>query len=109
MQPYKRINQNDVPIPKSGSLFTKSVPKTVTLKVISKLAEYLTLFYTFYLFDAFFLDGTAVDPKSGLVNTCHVYVEGDTRYMAVLNNVDITQDKNSYYTLQVLEANDKSQ
>lgn len=55
-----------------------------------------------------FLDGTAVDPKSGLVDTFHVYVNGDKRYMAVLNLIDIKENKNSYYTLQVLEANNKT-
>lgn len=57
----------------------------------------------------FFLDGTAVDPKSGLVDTFHVYVNGDTKYTAVLNYIDIQENRNSYYTLQVLEENNHLQ
>lgn len=54
-----------------------------------------------------FTDGTAVDPDSHLEATCHVYVDGDTKYLAVLNLTDIQEDKNSYYKIQLLESDNK--
>lgn len=54
-----------------------------------------------------FLDGTAVDPDSGLQDIAHVYCEGSLKYFAILNLVDIAKDKNSYYKIQLLEADNK--
>ncbi|KFB53218.1 AGAP003230-PA-like protein [Anopheles sinensis] len=48
--------------------------------------------------------GHVVDPASGLADKAHVFKEHDVIYNCVLNKVDIQQDKNSYYKLQVLEA-----
>ncbi len=52
-------------------------------------------------------DGTAVDPASRLDSITHVYVDGATKYFAILNLTDIQEDKNSYYKIQLLESNDK--
>lgn len=49
-------------------------------------------------------DGTAVDPDSGLEDEAHVYCEGNLKYFAILNLVDIAKDKNSYYKIQLLES-----
>lgn len=54
----------------------------------------------------FFLDGTAVDPDSKLEDIAHVYCEGKIKYFAILCNVDIAKDKNSYYKIQLLESDD---
>ncbi|CAH0393176.1 unnamed protein product [Bemisia tabaci] len=51
--------------------------------------------------------GIVVDPDSGLEDVAHVYTRHGTAYTCVLGLTDITQDKNSYYKLQILEA-DKS-
>lgn len=61
-------------------------------------------FAKLYFFRA---DGTAVDPDSGLVDSTHVYISGKTKYFAILCNTDIQRDKNSYYKLQLLEAENK--
>lgn len=52
------------------------------------------------------LDGTAVDPDSKLEDIAHVFCEGKTKYFAILCNVDIAKDKNSYYKIQLLESDD---
>ncbi|XP_034248574.1 poly [ADP-ribose] polymerase [Thrips palmi] len=52
-------------------------------------------------------DGSAVDPDSGLEDRAHVYKDGKTIYNAALSITDIQKDKNSFYKLQILEA-DKS-
>jgi hypothetical protein len=49
-------------------------------------------------------DGTAVDPKSKLENVAHVYRRGEVLYNCVLGLTDIQRNKNSYFKLQVLEA-----
>lgn len=53
-----------------------------------------------------FSDGTAVDPESGLEDVAHVYCEGKNKFFAILCNVDIAKDKNSYYKIQLLESDD---
>ncbi|KFB53219.1 AGAP003230-PA-like protein [Anopheles sinensis] len=65
------------------SIYEKHVPSTVKLQLKS---------------------GLVVDPDSGLADKAHVFKEHDVIYNCVLNKVDIQQDKNSYYKLQVLEA-----
>ncbi|XP_058116088.1 poly [ADP-ribose] polymerase [Anopheles ziemanni] len=65
------------------SIYEKHVPSTMKLQLKS---------------------GLVVDPDSGLADKAHVYKEHDVIYNCVLNKVDIQQDKNSYYKLQVLEA-----
>lgn len=54
-----------------------------------------------------FTDGTAVDPDSLLEAVSHVYVDGGTKYFAILNLTDIQEDKNSYFKIQLLELDDK--
>lgn len=53
-------------------------------------------------------DGSVVDPKSMLENVAHVYKHDEVLYSAVLGLTDIKKNKNSYFTLQVLES-DKNQ
>lgn len=84
MKPHARIPQ-DEPKSKSRSIYTKSVPKSQKLKL---------------------KNGTAVDPDSKLEDVAHVYCEGKTKYFAILCNVDIQKDKNSYYKIQLLESDD---
>ncbi|CAG9815972.1 unnamed protein product [Phaedon cochleariae] len=68
---------------KSRSIYTKSVPNKVTLKLKG---------------------GLAVDPDSGLEHSAHVYQSGGDKYSVVLGITDIQTKKNSYYKLQLLEA-----
>ncbi|CAF3932114.1 unnamed protein product, partial [Rotaria sp. Silwood1] len=50
-------------------------------------------------------DGAAVDPDSGLEETCHVLKDPETGgiFTAVLNMVDVARGTNSYYKMQLLE------
>ena len=50
-------------------------------------------------------DGAAVDPDSGLDETCHVFKNEQSGeiFTAVLGMVDITRGTNSYYKIQLLE------
>ena len=52
--------------------------------------------------------GLAVDPKSKLENVAHVYKTDNCVYTCVLGLTDITKNLNSYYKLQVLEADVQS-
>jgi poly [ADP-ribose] polymerase 1 len=52
-------------------------------------------------------EGNVVDPESELQDVAHVLKDGKDVYNAVLNHVDLTSDKNSYYKLQVLEHDHK--
>ncbi|EDV98556.1 poly [ADP-ribose] polymerase [Drosophila grimshawi] len=85
--PSARLPQEELKSSKSKSIYTKSVPKSVTLKV---------------------KNGFAVDPDSGLEDIAHVYVKGDDKYNIVLGLTDIQRNKNSYYKLQLLEADTKN-
>ncbi|KPJ11271.1 Poly [ADP-ribose] polymerase [Papilio machaon] len=88
--PSKRIPQDVLDgksIQKSGSQYVKSKSGITKLKVKG---------------------GTAVDPDSGLEDVAHVYKDGDgTKYTVVLSKTDVVEQKNSYYKLQVLEADNK--
>lgn len=68
---------------KSRSIYTKSMPSKVKLKLKG---------------------GMAVDPDSELESVSHVYQQGDDKYTTVLGLTDIQSGKNSYYKLQLLEA-----
>ena len=48
--------------------------------------------------------GGVVDPDSGLERTHHVYQHRGRAYNAVLGMVDIKRGANTYYKMQVLEA-----
>ncbi|XP_053963564.1 poly [ADP-ribose] polymerase [Anastrepha ludens] len=72
---------------KSKSIYTKSVAKSMTLKI---------------------QDGLAVDPESGLQDIAHVYVHKKDKYNVVLGLTDIQRNKNSYYKLQLLESDTKN-
>ncbi|CAM4807466.1 unnamed protein product [Rotaria magnacalcarata] len=56
-------------------------------------------------------DGAAVDPDSGLEDTCHVLKDAETSeiFSAVLGLVDITRGTNSYYKMQLLESDNGRQ
>lgn len=56
-----------------------------------------------------FPDGTVVDPDSGFADAAHVFIDGKTKYFAILNMTDIQEDKNSYYKLQLLESDNMLQ
>lgn len=68
---------------KSRSIYTKSVPSKVKLQLKG---------------------GNAVDPESGLEAVAHIYKSGSDTYTAILGLTDIQSKKNSYYKLQLLEA-----
>lgn len=81
--PSNRLPQEAPRSSKSKSIYTKSVPKSITLKV---------------------KDGLAVDPNSGLEDVAHVYVSGKDKFNVVLGLTDIQKNKNSYYKMQLLVA-----
>ncbi|XP_041632333.1 poly [ADP-ribose] polymerase isoform X2 [Drosophila kikkawai] len=85
--PLLRVPLDGSKSSKNKSIYTKSVPISKTLKV---------------------KDGTAVDPDSGLEDIAHVYVHGKDKYNVVLGLTDIQRNKNSYYKLQLLEADKMS-
>ncbi|XP_063300132.1 poly [ADP-ribose] polymerase 1 [Pelobates fuscus] len=47
--------------------------------------------------------GAAIDPESGLENSCHVLEKNSKIFSATLGLVDITRGTNSYYKLQLIE------
>jgi poly [ADP-ribose] polymerase len=51
--------------------------------------------------------GNVVDPDCELHDVTHVLKDGEDIYNAILNKVDLTVNKNSYYKLQVLEHDSK--
>lgn len=86
--PSTRVPKEEAKSSKSKSIYTKSVQKSVTLKL---------------------KDGLAVDPDSCLEDVAHVYVShNNDRYNAVLGITDIQRNKNSYYKLQLLEGDNKN-
>ncbi|KAH8234048.1 hypothetical protein KR032_007804 [Drosophila birchii] len=82
-----KVPLHDPKSSKNKSIYTKSVQTSKTLKV---------------------KDGIAVDPDSGLEDIAHVYVHGKDKYNVVLGLTDIQRNKNSYYKLQLLEADKMS-
>ena len=80
--PLARIPQEEV-VTLGESIYTKYASKktTMTLK-----------------------GGYAVDPKSNLVDTAHVYKDKNILYSVVLGLIDIQRGKNSYHKLQVLKS-----
>lgn len=54
-------------------------------------------------------NGSALDPETGLEDIAHVYRDKVTNllYTTVLNYIDIQKNKNSYYKMQVLEADNE--
>ena len=68
-------------------MFTRSVPATQKMKLKG---------------------GAAVDPDSELEDVAHVLEDKGEIYNAVLGMVDIVRGTNSYYKLQILEANSSS-
>ncbi|KFB53220.1 AGAP003230-PA-like protein [Anopheles sinensis] len=49
-------------------------------------------------------NGLVVDQESGLIGVAHVHTDDEVIYNCVLNKVDIQLDNNSFYKMQVLEA-----
>ncbi|XP_061389126.1 poly [ADP-ribose] polymerase [Musca vetustissima] len=85
--PASRVPQEEPKSAKSKSIYTKSVPKSMTLKV---------------------KDGLAVDPDSGLEDVAHVYISRNKdKFNVVLGKTDIQRNKNSYYKIQLLESDNK--
>lgn len=73
---------------KSRSMYTKSVPSKIKLKLKG---------------------GSAVDPDSGIENIAHVYEDPNKdKYSVVLGITDVQSDKNSYYKLQLLQSDSGS-
>ncbi|TMW48487.1 hypothetical protein DOY81_006414, partial [Sarcophaga bullata] len=86
--PAARITQEESKSSKSKSIYTKSVPKSMKLKI---------------------KDGLAVDPDSGLEDVAHVYISPNKeKYNVVLGITDIQKNKNSFYKLQLLESDMKN-
>ncbi|XP_055838265.1 poly [ADP-ribose] polymerase [Episyrphus balteatus] len=85
--PSARLPQEELKSSSSKSIYTKSVPKSIKLTV---------------------KDGLAVDPDSGLDREAHVYVDGKDKYSVVLAQTDIQTNKNSYYKMQLLQADTKN-
>lgn len=52
----------------------------------------------------FHQDGATVDSQSNLGEIAHVYVANDLIYSEVLVKVDLSENKNSNYKLQLLES-----
>lgn len=52
-------------------------------------------------------NGPPVDPESGLDDVAHVYQQGKDKYNAILSLTDLQKQKNSYYKIQLLEADNK--
>ncbi|XP_031638339.1 poly [ADP-ribose] polymerase-like [Contarinia nasturtii] len=87
--PYSRIEKSDE-IRREDEFYTKSLPDKITYK---------------------WRDGPAVDPECGLDEIAHVYCcatnRGELEYSAVLGLVDIENNRNSYYRMQLLESNEQ--
>ncbi|XP_038210310.1 poly [ADP-ribose] polymerase-like [Zerene cesonia] len=88
--PTKRVPQDVIDgksIAKSGSMYAKSKSAIQKIKIKG---------------------GTAVDPDSGLADKAHVYTDasGD-KFTVVLAKTDVVAGKNSFYKLQMLQADDK--
>lgn len=81
--PHSRIPQDEEKSKSKKSIYTKSVPSKMTLKLRG---------------------GLAVDPDSGLDEVAHVYKKDKEIFNCVLNKVDIQMDKNSFFKMQVLQA-----
>lgn len=92
--------------------FSPILPTQQKFTWLSKLIyihQYIIL-YSNYLLDLLnFSDGGIIDPKALTQNTAHVYVFQQTVYSVDLVHVDIVKNKNSYYKIQVLESNDKTE
>lgn len=85
--PLLRFTQEDEDIKAKESRYTKNVPT----KMLLKLKE-----------------GNAVDPDSELDDVAHIYKTKEHSYNCVLTLTDIQSGKNSYYKLQLLEADKKN-
>lgn len=86
-QPSTRILMDDETKP-TQSIYTRFVKPTATIKL---------------------KNGGAVDPASKLDQIAHIYELNDVKYNAVLGLTDIQSDKNSYYKIQLLEADKRNQ
>lgn len=83
LQPSTRVPTEEEMKSKSRSLYSRSGTSTVKMQLKG---------------------GSAVDPASGLSEKAHVYKEGKNIWNAILGLTDIQRGKNSYYKLQILEA-----
>lgn len=59
---------------------------------------------------SFNLDGNEVDPECGLSENAHVFScrlnQRDIKYFVILGHVDILNNRNSYFRMQLLESNE---
>lgn len=53
------------------------------------------------------MGGSAVDPDSGMADDSHVFKDGKDTYSCVLGLSDVQTNKNSFYKMQLLEANER--
>lgn len=101
-----RIPRNAITLPKSDSFYTDSVPAVQNWK-----SMFFCIGFDFNcdISTVFFfvrnIDGIAIDPECKLKKV-HVYCRDDLRYVAVMALVDIVENKNSYYRIQLLESDD---
>lgn len=84
-QPYERIGDNDEATNRNTIFFTKSVPEKVTYK---------------------FKNGNPVDLDCGLEENAHVFCDSGLQYSVILGFVNISNNKNSYFRMQLLESNE---
>lgn len=69
------------------------------------LSDFLNIKSKISYFLVYKLDGEVVDPRSGLVDIAHVYTMNNRAYNEYLINTEVSEDKNSYYKIQLLESN----
>lgn len=60
------------------------------------------------IFTTIFLDGSAIDADCDLEGV-HVYQTRHVTYAAIMSLVSITENKNSYHRMQLLESDDEKQ
>lgn len=113
LQPYDRIEQSNVVSRRDADVYTKSLPQKITYKW--KGEQYSSLKYSsiygkpinkIYLI----VDGCVVDPECGLEDNARVYCQKqqgrEIKYSVNLVLVNIEDDKNSYYRMQLLQSNE---
>ncbi|XP_068632575.1 poly [ADP-ribose] polymerase-like [Battus philenor] len=84
---FRRIPKNVIDgenVPKSGNMYQSTTKPKFIIK-----------------------NGKPIDPASGLEAVAHVYEDSIRSYSVLLSNVNVHDNKNSYYNLQLLEDDDK--
>lgn len=115
-QPFGRIEKTKtVANVRESTYYTKSVPKVVTYKwkgmrKIKQLQNQTA--HTNVRLKHFNLpDGNEVDPECKLNENARVFRrcinQREVKYSAILSLVDIQNNKNSYYRMQLLESTER--